>query len=226
MPRKLPPFVERWRDRHGCVRVYFRRGKGQRTALPSSIASDEFNAAYQAALAGQIAAKRERRVASQPGSIAALIDSYMRSPAHVGLRATTKAGYATTIRVLQEVHGHRTLAGLTRERIVAGILQPYADRPGAALAILKILRVLIRHAIDIGWLKHDPSLGIRRPKTREIRSWSDAEIEAFEKRWPIGSWPQLIDHHAVVFPVIDPLKRNRIIFIAKSHLPPVASELR
>ncbi|MFL6546800.1 MAG: hypothetical protein ACJ8LM_16680, partial [Candidatus Udaeobacter sp.] len=32
-------------------------------------------------------------------------------------------------------------------------------RPGAALSILKMIRVLIRHAINIGWLKHDPSLG-------------------------------------------------------------------
>ena len=191
MPRKLPPFVECWRDRHGRVRVYFRRGKGQRTALSSSIGSDEFNAAYQTALTGQIAAKREGRVASEPDSIAALINSYMRSAAHVSLRATTKAGYATTIRVLREVHGHRTLAGLTREQIVAGILQPYADRPGAALAILKILRVLIRHAIDIGRLKHDPSLGIRRPKTKEIRSWTNSQIEAFERRWPIGTKQRL-----------------------------------
>ena len=45
----------------------------------------------------------------------------------------------------------------------------YTDKPGqpplptrlmAGLAILKMLRVLIRHAIDIGWLKHDPSFGI------------------------------------------------------------------
>jgi integrase len=57
--------------------------------------------------------------------------------------------------------------------------------------MLKILRVLIRHAIDIGWLNHDPSLGIRRPKTGEIRSWSDSEIEAFETRWPIGTKQRL-----------------------------------
>jgi integrase len=191
MVRRLPPFVECWRDRHGRVRVYFRRGKGQRTALPVAIGSDEFKAAYQAALTGQMVSKRERRVPAQPGSIGALIVSYVRSPAYVGLRATTKAGYATTIRMLRELHGHRALAGLTRERIIGGILQPYADRPGAALAILKILRVLIRHAIDIGWLKNDPSSGIRRPKTREIRSWSDSEIEAFETRWPIGTKQRL-----------------------------------
>jgi hypothetical protein len=69
---------------------------------------------------------------------------------------------------------------MTRERIVTGILQPYAKKPGAALSILKMLRVLIRHAIEIGWLKHDPSFGIKRPKTNEVRSWTDAEITTFE----------------------------------------------
>src|SRR5690606_34357139 len=73
-----------------------------------------------------------------------------------------------------------------RERILS-MLQPYANRPGAALSILKMLRVLIRHAIDIGWIKHDPSLGIRRPKTKEIRAWTDTELSAFEKRWPLGT---------------------------------------
>ena len=58
-------------------------------------------------------------------------------------------------------------------------------------ATLKILRVLIRHGIDIGWLDHDPSLGIKRPKTQEIRSWTDAEIAAFEQRWPIGTKQRL-----------------------------------
>jgi integrase len=55
MPRKLPPFVECWRDRHGKRRVYFRRDRGRRIALPTTIGSEEFYAAYQAALSGQLA---------------------------------------------------------------------------------------------------------------------------------------------------------------------------
>ena len=42
MPRKLPPYVECWRDRHGRLRVYFRKAKGQRIPLPVDIASDAF----------------------------------------------------------------------------------------------------------------------------------------------------------------------------------------
>jgi hypothetical protein len=39
--------------------------------------------------------------------------------------------------VLREKHGHRSVAGLNLERIVAGMLQPYADWPGAALGLIK-----------------------------------------------------------------------------------------
>ena len=191
MPRKLPPFVERWRDRHGKLRVYFRKGRGIRVALPASIGSADFNAAYQAALSGQLAPAQGHRAQPAPGTIHALIISYMRTAAYRALRNTTKAGYASRIEALRSEHGHRTVAGLTRERIITGILRPYADRPGAALSTLKMLRVLIRHAIDIGWLKHDPSLGIKRPKTHEIRSWTDAEIKAFEERWLIGTKQRL-----------------------------------
>lgn len=101
MRRKLPPFVECWRDRHGKLRVYFRKGRGRRIRLPITIGSDEFNAAYHAALVGQIEARRERRRPYQPGTIAALIASYMRSIAYVGLRDTTKVGYASRIEVLR-----------------------------------------------------------------------------------------------------------------------------
>jgi enterobacteria phage integrase len=191
MPRKFPPFVECWRDRHGKIRVYFRQKKGPRIPLPASVGSDDFNAEYQAALSGQLAKMRERRRPDKPDTIAALVTTYMRSAAYLALRQTTKAGYSSRIEILRTKHGHRTVSGLMRERIVTGILQPYAARPGAALSILKMLRVLIRHAIDIGWLKHDPSLGIKRPKTHEIRSWTETEIDTFENRWPIGTKQRL-----------------------------------
>jgi enterobacteria phage integrase len=159
--------------------------------LPATIGSDEFDSAYRSALAGEPALGREKHVTPAPRTIAALILSYMASAAYLGLRQTTKVGYSARIETLRANHGHRSVAGLTRQRIVTGILQPYVGKPGAALGILKMLRILIRHAIDIGWLNHDPSLGIKRPRTREIRSWTDAEIQKFEHRWPIGTKQRL-----------------------------------
>lgn len=185
-PRREWPHVERWRDRHGKVRYYFRKGKGPRVPLPPA-GSPEFDVAYLAAASGAIAPRRKREERAKPGTIAALIVSYMRSEAYVGLRETTKVGYRTRIETLRTKHGHRSVSGLTRERIITGVLQPYAGRPGAAISILKMLRVLIRHAINIGWLHNDPSLGIKRPKLKRIRSWTEDEIASYRARWPLGS---------------------------------------
>jgi integrase len=190
-PRKLPKFCETWTDRHGKTRVYFRRGKGARVALPSEINSDEFNEAYAAALAGDVVARKAKREPAAPGTVGALILSYQQSATYIELRETTKKGYQSRIEALRAKHAHRTLSGMTREGIVTKILAPYAGRPGAALSILKMLRVLIRHAIEIGWLRHDPSLGIKRPKVGEIRSWTDDEIARFERRWPKGTRERL-----------------------------------
>lgn len=190
-PRKLPPHVEIWDDRHGKLRIYFRRGKGKRVALPNDVNSDEFREAYAAALAGNVAARREKRETAGPGTVGALILSYQQSAGYIELRETTKKGYQSRIKALRSKHAHRTLSGMTREGIVTKILAPYAGRPGAALSILKMFRVLIRHAIGIGWLQHDPSIGIKRPKVGEIRSWTDDEIAQFERRWPTGTRERL-----------------------------------
>lgn len=191
MRRKLPPLVETWNDRHGKRRFYFRRGKGRRVALPADIGSPEFDEAYGKALAGELMPKPQPKGLAAPGTIAALIAAYRQNAAYVGLRATTKKGYTTRLSVLEVKHGHRSVRGLTRERIMSGILQPYADKPGAALSLLKMLRILIRHAMNLGWLDRDPSIGIKRPKTEEIRAWTEDEIETFERHWAIGTKQRL-----------------------------------
>jgi integrase len=185
VPRKLPLYVERNYVKGHCY-LSFRRGKGPRIRLPDDPTSEEFRAAYTAALTGEVA-PRPTVAQDAPRSIGALIASYKRSNEYLSLRDTTKHGYDSRLEILRVEHGHRSVDGLTRERINKGILAPYADRPGAGLDTLKKVRVLIRHAISIGWLKSDPSLGIKRPKTKEIRSWTDGELAAFESRWPIGT---------------------------------------
>ena len=183
MPRRLPPHVERNHVK-GHTYLSFRKSKGARIRLPDDPSSDEFRAAYAAALAGET---RHTIRGDQPGTIGALIASYMRSAGFIRLRDTSKKGYMTRLEAIRIAHGARTVSGLSRERIISFMLQPYADRPAAALDTLKKLRILIRHAIDIGWLTSDPSAGIKRPKTKEIRAWTDAELAAYERRWPLGT---------------------------------------
>lgn len=191
MPRSTPPYVETWRDRCGLLRVYFRRGKGQRTKLPEQIGSEAFNIAYAACLAGEpVPGMRQKRQPAKPGTFEALIISYMHSTAFRSLRATSRAGYVSRLEAIRLAHGKRTVAGLTRDRVMK-ILDPLAEKPGAALDTLKKLRILVRHAIVLGWLRHDPTLGIKRPKTKEISAWKEGEIASFEKRWPVGTKQRL-----------------------------------
>lgn len=186
--RKTPQFVELWRDRHGKMRAYFRRDKStKRIPLPGVYGSDEFHAAYAAALAGAMQPDSRPAVDKvKTGTIAALIISYKKTASWRELRTTTKQAYTGRLDIIRRDHGHRTVAGLNRDRIEA-ILQPFDDRPGAKLFTLKMLRVLIRHAIRIKWLASDPSLGVSRPKGGEIRAWREGEVAQFEERWPLGT---------------------------------------
>jgi len=73
-------FVGRYRDRHGRLRFSFRIGHGPRTVLPGLPGSTEFIAAYQAALAGDIASRLEIGASrSKPGSVAAAVALYLGS---------------------------------------------------------------------------------------------------------------------------------------------------
>ncbi len=193
MPRKLPPNCERFYDRHGKLRVYFRRGKnGRRIPLPVDPTTQEFEDAYRAAMEASPIA-RAPRVSAEPksGTIGALIVSYKRSDMYLHhIRETTRIGYNSRLEIIRRKHGHRTLVGLNRERMLK-MLDEFADRPGQRLVMLKMWRVLIQHAREKKWLNSDPSHGIKRPRSDEIAAWTDAEIAAFEARWPIGTKQRL-----------------------------------
>jgi integrase len=186
MPKRLPPHVEKNRVK-GHIYLSFRIGQGPRTRLPNDPDSTAFKVAYAAALTGETIETRPAMKQDAAGTRGALITSYIKNGGFPTLRPTSKKGYMTRLETIRVKHGHRSLAGMTAELINVKILQPYADRPAAALDTLKKLRILISHAISIGLLKSDPTVGIKRPKTKEIRAWTDAEIAAFEKRWPIGT---------------------------------------
>jgi integrase len=185
MPRKLPPNVERNHVK-GHTYLSFRIGKGPRVRLPDDPTSQEFRDAYASAMAG--GAKEPLRLPQdKPRSIGALVTSYLGSDAFRSLGDGSKSGYRARMDQIKRDHGHRAVAGLTKERIEDVILKPFHNRPGAKIDIIKKLRILIRHAKDLKWIAVDPSEGIKRGKSKEIRAWTDDELNAFEKRWPIGT---------------------------------------
>jgi hypothetical protein len=126
MPRKLPPNVERNQVK-GHTYLSFRLGKGPRIRLPGDPTSQEFREAYTAAMAGETAVKPSIKK-DAPGTIGALIASYKASGQFTGLSETSKTGYMSRLEAIRVDHGHRSVAGLTKDRIQTFILDPLADR--------------------------------------------------------------------------------------------------
>ncbi len=186
MRRRLPPNVEK-NIVKGHVYLSYRVGKGPRLRLPNDPASNEFRMAYAAAVAGE-ARNRPPVEKDAPRSIGALVTSYLSGDGFASLGRGSKSGYRNRMDQIRRDHGHRAVAGLTKERIEEKILRPLSNKPGAKIDTLKKLRILIRHAKDdLKWLSVDPSEGIKRGRSKEIRAWTDAEIVAFEQRWEIGT---------------------------------------
>jgi integrase len=186
MRRRLPPNVDK-NVVKGHVYLSYRVGKGPRIKLPSNPSTDEFKVAYAAAVAGEIAT-RPSIAKDVARSIGAVITSYLDSDAFRTLGEGSKSGYRSRMDQIRRDHGHRAFAGLTKDRIEAKILRPLNSRPGAKIDTLKKLRILIRYAKDdLKWITIDPSEGIKRGKSKEIRAWSDAEMKAFEETWSFGT---------------------------------------
>ncbi|MEJ1933305.1 tyrosine-type recombinase/integrase [Nostoc sp. NIES-2111] len=186
MPRDLPRYVYR-EIVAGHAYLQFRRGKEKRIRLPDDPKSEEFLAAYAEALAGAVKpGGRKKREKDPPRSLGALITLEMSSVKYRQARASTKVSRSRRYEIIRKAHGHRLVAGLTPERITK-MLQPYADRPGEYVNLLKLLRRLIKRAIGLQWLTHDPAATIDAPTSKPVRSWTDEEIATFRGRWPLGT---------------------------------------
>jgi integrase len=127
-----------------------------------------------------------------PGSFNALCVSYYRSPEYRGLKAITQAVRRNIIERFRVEHGRKPVARLERAHIKQ-LMGEKAGTPEAANNLLKVLRVLLSYAVEIGMIASNPAIGIKRYRSRGdgIHTWSESEIARFEERHPIGTKPRL-----------------------------------
>jgi integrase len=180
-------YVQQFVDRHGHPRFYFRRPGFKRVALPGLPGSSEFMNAYAEALAAGEPAPPVGLRQIRPGTINALAVSYFNSRDFRKLAPTTQVSYRGFIDRLCEVDGDKPVAGLQRKHIV--VMMDRRTQPVAANALLKMLRVLMKHAVDTGFRQDNPARDISaiRIKSEGYHSWTEEEIAQFEATHPIGS---------------------------------------
>ena len=68
-----------------------------------------------------------------------------------------------------------------------------ADRPALANLFLSVLKLLMRHAVEMGFRPDDPTVGVRGVKNRSTgyRTWTEEEIEIFYAAWAPGTRERL-----------------------------------
>lgn len=186
-------YIHEFRDRHGKIRRYFRRPGFKQTPLPGLPGSEEFMAAYQAALSGQAAPRLEVGASrTAPGTISALVARYYRSARFATLANSTKATYRGIIERFREEHGDKRVALLGREHIKR-MQETKLATPAAANNWLRIVRLLLDFAIDEGMRGDNPAVGVKgvRHRSDGFAPWTEREIEIFRAKHPLGTRARL-----------------------------------
>src|SRR5262245_5570760 len=190
---RKPPYTHGFIDRHGKPRFYFRRAGYKQVPLPGLPWSPEFMAAYEAAVKGEAAPRVEiGATRTKPGTVAALVVAYFASAQFLSLSPTTQATYRGIIERFRREHGHRRVAHLQRDKI-GEMLGNRVKTPSAANNWLRMVRMLMRFAIELRMRNDDPTLGIKTLKIRTdgFKIWGSEHIEKFRARHSIGTKARL-----------------------------------
>lgn len=187
---KKPAFVSSYRDRHRVLRWRFRRPgypESQTRELFGSEAWWAWYAAADAATKLEIGASR-----TKPGSFNAVVVAYYASSDYRRLGKVTQVTYRNILDRFRTAAGDLPVAKMTSAH-VRKWLDNRADRPAAANTLLKVLRAVMRFALDRGMITVDPTFGVRPVKnqTDGHHTWTEAEIAKYEAHWKLGTRERL-----------------------------------
>jgi integrase len=188
LPKHCCPIV----DRHGKRRVRFRKN-GFSVYLKGIPWSPEFMAQYALALQSvQTQAVNIGVSRTIPGSFDALVVSYYRSPEFRGLKASTQTMRRQIIERFRREHGSKPLKGLQRAHI-KDLIGAKAETPGAANNLLKILRIVLAHAVESEMIASNVAIGIKCYKSlgEGVHTWSEAEVAQYEATHAVGTKARL-----------------------------------
>ncbi len=201
------------KDRHGNVRVYYRKKPGPRIRIREKEGTPEFLRAYVLASQGKStdprAIERANRPVNprlklpQPGTLRDLIVRYYKAPEFwKELDPRTQRVRKLILDKLCEAggengkkpYGQRAVAGI-EPRHIRAIRDEIADRPEAANGIIKALRQVFAYGIEasVPGVKSNPARDVKYLKSDGDghHSWSIEEVEAFEAKHPVGGMARL-----------------------------------
>lgn len=211
MPRKLPQFVTKEKNRHGTWVYYFRKGKGKRTRLPA-YGSPEFQDAYEAALTGN-AVKRPN--VNPSASFGWLVDRHMESAYWAALTDATRKQRGLIFKDVIKRSKNAPFSHFTKSTIENG-MDDRKDTPAQANNFHKAMNNLFIWAVTNNHVKINPCTGVKRLtyKSDGFPSWDETDVARFCIKWPVGTIPRL----ALELLLYSGLRRSDIVDAGKQHL--------
>jgi len=187
MPRPRPPHLQRQVTRHGKTVWYVRVGKGRRIRIRAAFGTTEFDDHYHAAITAQ--PRPSLKGSLSAGTLAWLIERYRETSAWRDLSLATRQQREAILAHVIKSAGSQPFAQVTRAAIIAGRDRRHVT-PAQARHFLETMRGLFRWATDAQLVKANPTAGVAdpaRPKNAGIPVWTEEQVAAYERRWPIGT---------------------------------------
>jgi integrase len=202
------------RDRHGNLRYYFRRPGKPKVRLRGLPGSEEFMAAYKAALSEASQAKSEK-------TFEWLCARYYKSTDFRALEDSTQRRKRTVLDEICNITGENgRRLGLApyasmKKIHVRKLRDMVADTPEAANFRLKHISALFNWAIRNDLASVNPAEKLEKlgGSADGFYTWTEQDVEIFEAYWPVGSRQRL----AMSVMLYLGVRRSDAVAIGKKH---------
>lgn len=213
MPKPRPPYLLREVNRHGATVWYVRKGAGPRIRIHGEYDSEDFKAAYRAAVDG-VTAPAVRKAAS--GSIEWLIQQYQKTTSWRDLSEATRRQRENIFENVVKESGDKPFRGVTRAAMVKS-RDKRAATPAQARNFLDAMRGLFRWALEASHVPSDPTEGVKnpkRPKGAGFPVWTEEDVAKYEAKWPAGS-KERVWLHVLLY---TGLRRGDAVLAGRQHM--------
>lgn len=172
-------------DRHGNIRLYFRKRGTARVRLKTAPGTDEFMVEYRAALTGSAAPKQSPTTKAMPGTLRWLATEYRGSAEFGRLDGATQTMRRRQLDRIMPKWGSGKILELT-PKFVKKMRDELGKTPHAANNLLKTLSVMFRWAVDQEHMNTNPAREIKKIPTAGDghHAWTTDEIAAYLERHP------------------------------------------
>lgn len=197
--RHLPQYVSPTTDRHGKVRLRYRRKGFKPHYFKAELGTDEFLAELKACEAETVRPGEGRSI---PGTIAALIASYVAVPSRLGPTETTQRKIRNILDKFRGEYGAAYVRDIRFDHIEE-ILEKKLERrqvgkrmeggPEAAKKLRKELVRLFDFAIKMKMIGDNPAAQAERVKAKAgtFHTWNEDEIAQYRAHHAIGTKARL-----------------------------------